>query len=186
MKLLFSKPKLTMLFKKQILFFCFLLFCFQFCNAQIEVDYANSKNFNAIGFGGFLNFSFPSSEADYVTIEGGFQYFKNKDDEDLGLIPVLLGYRYTLDRTGSGFYIEPDAGYTFGSSTIGKYDSNGGWTGENEKVAGPSAGVGFGYLINSSISFNLGLRFQHNFGNYSTNVFGFRISHSFGFRRRDD
>lgn len=176
-----------MLLKKQVLIFCFLLFCFRFSNAQIEVAYTNSKNFNAIGFGGFLNFSFPYSEADFVTIEGGFQYFKNKYDEDLGLIPVLLGYRYTLDRTGSGFYVEPDAGYTFGSSSIGKYDSNGGWTGENEKVAGPTAGVGFGYLIDlGRIPFNLGLRYEHNFGNYATNIFAFRISHSFGSGKKDD
>lgn len=173
--------------KKQIPVLLFLLCCAHPGKAQIEVDYANAKNFHEIGFGGFLNFAFPVSDADYATVEGGYQYFKNKDGEDLGLIPVLAGYRYTLDRTGSGLYIEPNAGYTFGSSTIGKYDENGGWEGEDESVAGPAAGLSVGYLLNlGNVPFAFALRFEHNFGNYGTNVFGFRISHSFGTRKKDD
>ncbi len=176
-----------MLIKNKFFVLCFLLFSFNICNAQIEVAYANSKNFNAVGFGGFLNFSFPVAETNYVTIEGGVQYFKNKDDEDLGLIPVLIGYRYTLNQTGEGLYVEPDAGYTFGASSIGKYDENGVWQGSDEKVAGPTAGIGFGYLFElGNIPFNVGLRYEHNFGNYSTNIFAFRIAHSFGGHRRDN
>jgi hypothetical protein len=176
-----------MLLKKQIPVLFFLLLGFQIAKAQIEIDYAHAKDFNQVGFGGFLNFSFPVTEADYLTVEGGFQYFKNQYDEDLGLIPALLGYRYTLDRSGTGLYIEPSAGYTFGNSTIGKYDENGGWTGENQKVAGPTAALGVGYLMDiGNIPFTFGLRFEHNFGNYSTNVFSFRIAHSFGVRRSDD
>ena len=176
-----------MLFKKQSIVLYFLLFSFNLSKAQIEVAYANSKNFNAIGFGGFLNFSLPVSNANYVTIEGGFQYFKNKNDEDLGLIPVLIGYRYTIDQSGSGLYVEPNAGYSFGASSIGKYDSNGVYTGVDENVAGPTAGIGFGYLFEAGrIPFNVGLRYEHNFGNYGTNIIAFRISHSFGSGRRDN
>ncbi|MGN6534008.1 MAG: autotransporter domain-containing protein [Ginsengibacter sp.] len=151
------------------------------------MDYAHGKDYNSIGFGGFLNFSFPASESDYLTVEGGVQYFNSSDDEELALIPVLAGYRYTLDRSGSGFYVEPFAGYAFGGSTIGSYNSNGAWEGGNVKVAGPAGGLGIGYLLDiGNIPFNLGLRFQHNFGNYGTNIIAFRISHSFGFRKRNE
>lgn len=62
-------------------------------------------------------------------------------------MPVLLGYRYTLNQSGTGFYVEPNAGYSFGGSTIGGYneygallnDGNGDWL--YEKVAGPTGGV---------------------------------------------
>jgi hypothetical protein len=177
-----------MLLKKQFFVFYFLLFSFNLCNAQIEVARATAKGFNAIGFGAFLNFSIPVSEAtNYVTLEGGFQYFKDKNDDDLALIPVLIGYRYTLNQTGTGFYIEPDAGYTFGASTIPARDSNGDIMVDEQKVAGPTAGIGTGYLfVTGNISFNVGLRYQHNFGNLSTNVLSFRISHSFSFGRKNN
>jgi len=129
-----------------------------------------------------------------MTFEGGFQYFINDDDEDLALVPVLLGYRYTLNQSGTGLYIEPNAGYCFGASSIGKYDEfdspisdgNGGYA--YEKVAGPMAGIGVGYLLQPSgrIQFNIGLRYERTFGNAGANVFAFRISHAFTFGRRDN
>jgi len=174
-----------MLFKKSLIGSCFLLFSL-FCNAQIEVDYVKAKHFNSIGFGGFLNFSFLVSEADYLTVEGAVQYYNSKDGEELALIPVLAGYRYTMDRTGSGLYVEPFAGYTFGTSTIGIYDESG-WEGGNASVAGPAAGLGAGYLLGiGNIPFNFGLRYQHNFGKLGTNTLALRIAHSFGSRNRDD
>ncbi|MDQ6763926.1 MAG: autotransporter outer membrane beta-barrel domain-containing protein [Bacteroidota bacterium] len=176
-----------MFLKKHLLALCLLIGSIKICNAQIEVAHVTSKNFTSTGFGGFLNFAIPVAEVNYVTLEGGFQYFKNKYDEDLAFIPVLIGYRYTLNQTGSGFYVEPYAGYTFGASSIGKYDENGGYLGGDEKVEGPTAGVGAGYLIDlGNIPFNFGLRYQHNFGNYATNVFSFRISHTFHIGRRSD
>ena len=103
-----------------MLFSAFLSF------AQIEVANASVKNFRETGFGGFLNFSLPVSEAAFVTIEGGLQYFRDKDkDEDLALVPMLLGYRYTLNRSGTGFYVEPNAGYCYGISSITVYDESG-------------------------------------------------------------
>lgn len=183
-----------MLLKKQLFILYFLLLACISSNAQIEVTHITVKNFKATGFGGFLNFSLPVSEANYITIEGGLQYFKNKYEEDLAFIPVFLGYRYTLNQSGTGFYVEPNAGYSFGASTIGKYnefdspipDGNGGWA--YEKVAGPTAGMGFGYLFEYSgrTQINLGLRYEHSFGNTGTNVFAFRISHAFTFGRRDN
>lgn len=164
-----------MFFKKQFFSLCFLLLLFNFSNAQIEVAHISSKDFNAFGYGGFLNFSIPVSEANYVTIEGGLQYFKDKNTTVVALFPVLAGYRYTLNQTGSGFYIEPNAGYTFSVSDYSDY-------------AGVAAGISTGYLVDlGNIPFNFGLRYEHSFGNPSTNVVSFRIAHSFGFgKKRDD
>ena len=173
--------------RKQLAILCLLFVTINVCNAQIEVTHVTSKNFTSTGFGGFLNFAIPIAEVNYLTIEGGFQYFKNKYDEDLALVPVLVGYRYTLDQTGSGLYVEPFAGYSFGASTIGNYDENGSWTGKDENVPGPTAGIGVGYLVDlGNIPFNFGLRYAHTFGNYATNVYSFRISHTFHIGRRSD
>ena len=182
-----------MLLKKQFFVLYFLLLCYHFSTAQIEVAHVSIKDFKAIGFGGFLNFSVPISEADYVTLEGGLQYFTNKDEETAGLIPVLLGYRYTLNRSGTGFYVEPNAGYNFGGTTIGVYendspvsDGDGNWL--YEKISGPTAGINIGYLFQPGgrVQFNLALRYEHSFGSTSTNMVSFRVSHAITFGRRSD
>jgi len=163
----------------------FLLLSF-YCNAQIEVAHVSTKGFSAIGFGGFLNFSVPVSEANCLTLEGGLLYFKNKHDEDLALIPVLMGYRYTFDQSGAGLYVEPNAGYTFGFATISTHDKNGLYTGEAQ-VAGLATGVSLGYLFDiGTTPFNLSFRYEHNFGKAATNLLSFRVAHSFNFGRRED
>jgi hypothetical protein len=163
-------------------------------DAQIEVARVSLKNFKAFGLAGFLNFSLPLSEADYLTIEGGFQYFKDKNDNDLTLVPALIGYRYTINQTGTGFYLEPNAGYCFGASNIQKYNAVGSPIAESdgslavEKVAGPVAGLGIGYLFapSGNIQFNVAIRYERTFGESATNVFAFRISHAFTFRRSEE
>src|SRR4051794_19757175 len=160
--------KLPVIFKKLTFFSCFLLFMSFNTNAQIELAHVSVKNFKAFGFGGFLNFSLPVSEANYLTIEGGLQYFKDKNDNDLVLVPALFGYRYTLNQTGNGLYLEPNAGYCFGGSSLQKYDAVGSPIAESdgtwavEKVAGPIAGLRIGYLFEPSgnIHFNVGIRYQ--------------------------
>ena len=174
--------------------FYFLLLCSFVSTAQLEVARISVKDFKAVGFGSFLNFSLPVSESNFMTIEGGIQYFKNKDEEEVALVPVLLGYRYTLNHSGTGFYVEPNAGYCFGASTVGIYNefgspisgSDGNWA--YEKVAGPMTGIGIGYLFERSgkIQFNIGLRYERTFANAGANIFAFRISHAFTFGRREE
>ena len=183
-----------MLIKPKMFTVCVLCLCAIVCKAQFEVEHITMKEFKSTGFGGFLNFSIPVSDANYATVEAGLQYFTDKYDEEVALIPVLLGYRYTLNQSGTGFYLEPNAGYCFGSTTVQAYDENssplsdgnGNWL--YEKVNGPVAGIGFGYLFEPAgkIQFNLALRYQHTFSNTPTNLFAFRISHAFTFGRRDD
>jgi len=93
-----------MLIRKTILITCFVFVCSAFCKAQIEVEHVSMKEFKATGFGGFLNFSFPVSDANYVTAELGAQYFSDKYDEEVIMLPVLAGYRYTVNQSGTGLY----------------------------------------------------------------------------------
>jgi hypothetical protein len=133
-----------------LLIICSITFFFQ-SYGQVGIGYARLKDFKALGFNTFLNFSLPVSESNYVTLEGGLQYFKNSYDEELAYIPILVGYKYTLNQTGTGFYIEPHAGYAFGESTIQTYDEYGIISDGNgnliyQEVKGPMAGLGFGYF----------------------------------------
>ena len=183
-----------MLFRKRFALSLVLILIYAASDAQIEVDHITLKEFKSTGFGAFLNFSLPVSDADYVTLEAGLHYFVDKYDEDLGMIPVLAGYRFTIDRSGTGFYIEPNAGYVYGSSTIEQYNSLGQEViDENgnrayEKVSGATAGANIGYLFKpgNHIQFNVALRFEHSFGDFPTNMIGLRIAHAFTFGRRNE
>jgi len=157
---------------------CFLLFSFHLSHAQLEGAYVTTKNSNAFGYGGFLNFSLPVAEVNYITIDAGYQYFEGKNIDQMSLVPLLLGYRYTLDQSGSGWYLEPNAGYTFDASPTYGNDPE-----------GASAGIGFGYLVDlGNVPFNFSARYEHLFGNPAAQVFSIRIAHSLSlrFRNRDN
>ena len=167
-------------------FYFLLISCFIFSQAfsQIEGDYIHMKGFSHVGLGAVLNLAFPTGESDFITVEGGVQYFRNKYDEELYTIPVLAGYRYTLDRSRYGFYLEPNAGYIFGASTVEVMDNDGYYS--KLDPAGPAAGLTFGYLFAPArTQFNIGLRYEHGFAKDAVNLFSLRISHTFSFRRRD-
>jgi len=180
----FNPNQLTMsLTRKLLIFFICLIFCTT-VNAQIQVDYLSFKGFSSVGFGGFFNFSVPVSDANYVTGELGLDVF-SRNDEHVAMAPLLVGYRYTLDGSGAGFYVEPNAGYSFAGTDIQITDQDGNYT--DQKVSGISTGVSLGYLFEPSgkIQFNLGLRYEHIFGDVGSNMFSFRISHAFIFGRRE-
>jgi hypothetical protein len=176
--------QLTMITTRKLLL---IFLCFIFCStskAQLQLDYLSFKGFSSIGFGGFFNFSVPVSDANYVTGELGLDVF-SRNDEHVALAPMLVGYRYTLDGTGTGFYLEPNLGYSFAGTDIQITDAEGNYT--DQKVGGLSTGIGLGYLFQPSgmIQFNLGLRYEHIFGDVGSNMFSFRISHAFIFGRRE-
>ena len=56
-------------------------------HAQIEVDKLVGKNANnyGIGFGAFLQFAFPVSDAADITAEGGAIFFFEKEDNTSGI-----------------------------------------------------------------------------------------------------
>ncbi len=191
------------------LFLTPLLFCL--CSAayaQIEVAHLITKtavptgfgtlkdqNVSSTGFGSFLNFGIQINETSAVTIEGGIYVF-SQDDNHFYMGPCLVGYRKLLTKSNDyGWYLEPILGYTFGDTDIQKSNDNGNPLYQadgnplNQKVAGPTTGLGFGYLFQPSgwIRFNISLRYEHAFvnGDPSTNIIALRISHAFSFGRRD-
>ena len=176
------------IFLKYSLLICILMLGSIDGKSQVEVLRISVKDFKAFGFGGFLNFSFPiAEETNYLTIEGGYQYLKDEYDDVVGYIPVLLGYRYTLDRSGSGLFVEPFGGYSFGDANLYKYTDEGypvyddAGNQVKEKVAGPTAGLGFGYLFPSEDNrkYNLALRYSRTISEAHTNTFSLRFSYNF-------
>ncbi|HTR30778.1 MAG TPA: hypothetical protein VMH27_16015 [Puia sp.] len=168
------------------LFTALLILCIsQSANAQIEIDRLSFKGFNAIGFGGFFNLAFPVTDADYITAELGLSAFSN-NGSSVVTAPLLAGYRFTIDRSGTGFYLEPNAGYGFAATDIQLPNSQGIYS--DAKISGAAAGLTFGYLFQPGgrIQFNLGIRYEHIFGSdFAPDIFSFRIAHAFTFGRRD-
>ncbi len=72
-------------------------------NVPIQVDELSMNGFDAVGFGTFLNFSFPLTDASYVSVERGIDAF-SKNKVNVYFAPVVAGHRYTIDSRGIGFY----------------------------------------------------------------------------------
>lgn len=168
-----------------------LLFLALFCisntlHAQIEAAHLFSKGESSTGYGVFLRPGFPIGKADELSVEAAVDFFTH-DASHIADIPLLIGYRHTLNGSGAGFYLEPFAGYTFGGTDITKvnaagntvYDNAG--NAEDENLSGPSAGLGFGYIIpKASLPLNFGIRYEHIFvsSEPSQDMLSFRVSWS--------
>ena len=169
------------------------LFTTTLLHAQIEFTQLIMKGQSAIGLGGFFHGGFPVAKGDEISLEAGFDYFA-PNQSHLIFIPLLAGYRHSFDHTGTGFYIEPTAGYTFGATDIQRTDASGNpifdteGSEVDEKPSGPTAGLSFGYIIPSSkYPVNFGLRIEHIFvsgGDPSASVLSLRISWSLFAARR--
>lgn len=150
-------------------------------NAQIQFSKIIGKDSKVYGtgYGGFLKFSHPISEASDLTLELGANVFSLKEDPAFGwaLIPIKAGYRYTLNQSGTGFYVEPQVGYN-----VYGIDPN------DTKFTGLILAAGAGYLFQpiGKIKFDLGLLFEsamHKGG--PLNYLSLRLSHNFSFGRRE-
>jgi hypothetical protein len=62
----------------------------------------------------------PVSDAADVSLEIGVNFFPSKDEgEGTAMCPLKAGYRYTLNGTGEGFYVEPQVGYNiYGATSV--------------------------------------------------------------------
>lgn len=157
-------------------------------NAQLEIAKLIGKNSAdyKTGFGGFLKFGYPVSDAADVSLEVGALFFSEKQGNGygIGVLPVKLGYRYTFNGTGAGFYGEPQIGYN--AYGVNSHDVNG--YNVDDKFHGIVVGAGVGYLFPSlyGIQFDLGLRYESILykGN-SVNCIGLRLTHNFSFKKRD-
>ena len=149
--------------------------------AQIQVSKIigkTSKDYGT-GYGGYLKVSHPISEAADVTVEIGANVFSLKENPAYGwaVVPIKAGYRYTINQTGTGFYIEPQVGYN-----VYGIDPN------DMKYTGLILAAGAGYLFKpiGNIKFDLGLLFEsamHKGG--PLNYLSVRLAHNFSIGGRD-
>jgi hypothetical protein len=132
-------------------------------NAQIGVMKLvgpGSKDYS-LGFGAFIKTGIPVSDGAAATIEIGADLFPDKEyPTDYGTVmcPLKLGYRYTLNGTGEGLYIEPQAGFNLYGLTSTQDD----YTHDvNLKYHGIVLAAGAGYLFSlGNTPFDLSLRYE--------------------------
>ena len=168
----------------------FLFFIATGANAQIEVLKVTGKNGKdyKLGFGAFLKFSVPASEASYISVEGGFNFAQEKEDpeEGMAVCPLKLGYRYTVNGSGSGLYVEPQAGYNLYG--IRSHYDDASYENVDEKFHGIVGAIQVGYLFQpgKKVQFDLGAFYETIFHNATTMSYaGLRLTHNFSFGRRE-
>lgn len=149
-----------------------------FLYAQLEafkIVGKNSEEFShTFGIGAFLKISTPvNQDADEITGEIGIL---GLDGYTAGFASLKLGYRYTFNRTGYGFYLEPQAGYALGNDTY-------------KDLQGVDAAASLGYLFQplGGVRFDVAFRVENVFTAYGSYSFvGLRIAHNFTLFSRQD
>lgn len=181
--------------KTKILALLTSIFAFSYSsNAQVEGAYLHTKDFQAFGFGAFLNFKFPVNEGAHLTTEVGLYNFQ-KEGQFLGMIPLLAGYQYTFDGSGTGLFVEPILGYTFGDSDVPQYDeiseipdpNNPGYS-LMQMAKGPTAALATGYIFSGRTPVSISLKYQRVFvsSGPGVNLATLRFSYPlFGGRKND-
>lgn len=173
------------------LFAIFILsFCIKQANAQIGVMklVGNGTENYKLGFGAFLKTGFPVSEGSDATLEIGLAVFPSSDAfegvEGTMMCPLKVGYRYTLNGTGRGFYVEPQVGYNLYGITsfhdeIGKQ--------VDLTYHGAVFAAGTGYLFNLwRTPFDLNLRYETVIAHGGSNNFiSLGISKFISFKKRE-
>ena len=114
-----------------------------------------------------------------VSLEVGANVFQLKEDPAYGwaVVPVKVGYRYTLNQTGEGFYLQPQLGYN-----VYGIDPN------DNKFTGLILTAGAGYLFPpiGKLQIDLGLLFESAFhSGGAANYISLRLTHNFLVGRRD-
>ncbi|MFT3751171.1 MAG: hypothetical protein QM768_22860 [Agriterribacter sp.] len=121
----------------------------------------NTKDYK-LGFGLFIKTGLAVNEASDFTIEGGVNIFVLNDSYGSGsgtiMCPIKVGYRYTLNQTGEGFCVEPQAGFNvYGITSM--LDENG--NAVDLKYHGVVLAAGTGYLFTLwNQPFDLNLRYE--------------------------
>jgi len=155
-------------------------------NAQLGVMklVGNDTKDYKLGFGAFLKSGFPVSGGSDVTLEIGADIFPLDAGYGTIMCPLKAGYRYTLNGTGMGFYVEPQVGFNlYGVTSL--QDENG--EDVNLKYDGVIFAAGTGYLFSiSNISFDVNLRYETVIAHGgSNNLVSLGITKSFSFGKRD-
>ena len=172
---------------KKLIILSIICICYYASQAQIEVAKIIGKNSEkyGLGYSAFIKFSYPITDADDISLEYGATVFMEKGSSTRGLLyaPLKLGYRYTLNRTGRGFYVEPQLGF----NTIGAYTTYDQGTNIDKKINGFVGGVTAGYLFQplGNINFDIGLRFETvKFEGGSANAISLKLAHYFNIGRK--
>jgi hypothetical protein len=141
-----------------------------------------------LGFGAFIKTGFPVNDGSDITLEGGVNFFILNDGygsaDGTAMCPLKIGYRYTLNQTGQGFYVEPQAGYNlYGITSL--HDNNGNTI--NLKYHGVVFAAGTGYLFTLGRQpFDLNLRYETVIAHGGSNNFiALGISRFISFGKRD-
>jgi hypothetical protein len=115
-----------------------------------------------LGFGGFIKSGFPVSDGSDVTLEIGADIFFLNDgygtSDGTIMCPLKVGYRYTLNGTGEGFYVEPQAGFDLVGVTS-LHDASGNQINLNYHGVVFAAGTGFLFTAWNA-PFDLNLRYE--------------------------
>lgn len=119
------------------------------------------------GVGASVKAAFPVVKNGAVTGSVGYLSFLHKTDaESWNTVPVKVGFRYNV--AGSGFNIEPQLGYTFGSVSGA----------ESSDVSGFTWAIGAGYFFTKNI--DLGVRYESaSLTGWNANFVGFRLAYNF-------
>ncbi|RYY43905.1 MAG: hypothetical protein EOO06_19010 [Chitinophagaceae bacterium] len=163
-------------------------FCTFYANAQLGVMKlvgSDSENFN-LGYGAFIKTGIPVKEGSSVTVELGLNYFPYKDGEGQGTImcPLKLGYKYILNKTSEGFYLEPQLGYNvYGISSVPDEDGYN----VDFKYHGVVLAAGGGYaFLAGNVPIDVNLRYETVIANGGSNNFiSLGITKSFSFGKKN-
>ncbi|MEO7047333.1 MAG: hypothetical protein ABI091_18670, partial [Ferruginibacter sp.] len=147
----------------------------------------NTKDYK-LGFGAFLKAGFPVNEGSDITLEGGVNIFLLNDGlnsyDGTVMCPLKVGYRYTLNHTGQGFYVEPQVGYNiYGTSSF--YDESGYLVDVSYHGVVFAAGTGYLFTVGNQ-PIDLNLRYETVIAHGGSNNFiSLGISRYLGFKKRD-
>lgn len=174
---------------KRILAALLLFFFISNANAQLGLMKLVGKNTQdyKLGFGLFLKTGLPVNEGSDLTLEGGVSIFLLNDGNGYNgtvMCPLKLGYRYTLNKTGQGFYVEPQVGYNvYGSTSM--YDENGYVVDLNYHGVVFAAGTGYLFMAGNQ-PLDLNLRYETVIAHGGSNNFiSLGISRYISLKKRD-
>jgi hypothetical protein len=163
---------------------------FRSAYAQTEFSQLFLKGYVSLGTGAYLDIAFPApGRSNWWMIEPSMEYFFNYQDHYAFVFPTLTGIRHMFSGKCYGFYVEPLAGYMFGSTTIprtnaaGKPVTNANGDTVDQKGRGVMAGFGFGYLFPHTNCYNLELRYEHPFldGHPQIDILALRFAYTIVF-----
>ena len=147
----------------------------------------DTKNYQ-LGFGAFIKTGFPVDDGSDITLEGGVDIFPSNNgdgtSDGTAMCPLKAGYRYTLNKTGQGFYVEPQVGYNlYGITSV--TDDEGNTT--DLKYHGVVFAAGTGYLFTLwNQPFDLNFRYETVIAHGGSNNFiTLGISRFISFKKRD-